>query len=317
MTLEDLAFWVERNLELLYKKCSGGKAMIQCQVDSMWKNSQSVEPKDKLNTQDQVRQHFKAGETVLVDVMAMPCGGPYDPYAQPPMSEEELDQLRKELRFGLSDRVVCDCGPRWLSGHIVGTAVQNDGDVLPYLVKTDPLPGLPSSTISVPEDDDVICVQEVCFDPTLQLHLVKAAAGQVPVESNKKLRFAVGDQVVCRTRNNPQDSLEEWIPGTISEIWPQLPGEQKWDMGEVEGTFPDSVPYKIEHASGWMYCHRDDYTLIRRDGMQPLTRVRGISKRLEVRTCDDGSKEHIDHVTERRKKFLNVEESSGSDSDSE
>merc|ERR1719335_80623 len=76
-------------------------------------------------------------------------------------------------------------------------------------------------------------------------------------------------------------------------------------MGEVSGKFPGFVPYKIDLTSGgWVYCHRDNHTLIRRQGMEPLTRVRGISKRLEVRKGQDGSKEKIDHMTERRKRLM-------------
>merc|ERR1711972_679765 len=128
-------------------------------------------------------------------------------------------------------------------------------------------------------------------DPNSQLHLVKAAASVVSESRRPKLRFAIGDGVVCRIRNDPKDSLEQWVRGAIGSVWPQLPGDDTWHMGGSSGKYPDIVPYKVDLASGgWVYCHRDDHTLIRRQGMEPLTRVQGISKRMEVRTCADGSK---------------------------
>jgi hypothetical protein len=235
---------------------------------------------------------------------------------QPQPSEEELEKIRSTLRLGLNDRVLCNCGSRWLVGHIVGTAVFSDGDVLPYLVKTDNIPGLPSNTISVPEDkNDDVCIQEVCFDPCSQFHLVKAAAPLVQQSNRPKLRFAVGDKVRCRVQNNPNDDLEQWEMGQVTSIWPQLcmPGDYNtWVLGDVSGKYADAVPYQVDLMTGrWIYCHKDDHTLIRREGLQPVTRVRGMSKRIEVRKGEDGSKERIDHVTERRKVF--VDEFSDSD----
>ena len=45
-----------------------------------------------------------------------------------------LKEIRKNLRFGLSDRVLCNCGPLWLSGGIVGSAVESEGELFPYVV---------------------------------------------------------------------------------------------------------------------------------------------------------------------------------------
>jgi len=226
---------------------------------------------------------------------------------EPQDTERELGELRERLRFGLNDRLLCNLGPRWLSGVVVGTAVpdpEEEGEILPYLVKTDPLPGLPGRTISVPCDEEDTCTLEVCFDPasSLQLGLIKAAAAVLKEGSKPKLRFAVGESVVCRINNDPKDGLERWVPGMIDKLWPILPGEKTWDMFGVSGEYADSVPYEVALTSGRrVFCHRDDYTLIRREGLQPQTRVKGISKRMEVRSNEDGSKETIDHVTERRK----------------
>jgi len=193
----------------------------------------------------------------------------------------------------------------WLAGHVVGTAVPDDyGDdgMLPYLVKTDAIPGLPGKTISVPSDRDEICMQEVCFDPNSQLHMVKAAAPLLTGSQKPKLRFAAGDVVTCRLRNHPKDGLENWVVGTVASVWPQLPGQLKWEIDSISGEFPSIVAYKVRLSTGgWVYCHRDHHTLIRREGMQPQTRVKGISKRMEKRITEDGRREQVDHQTERRK----------------
>jgi len=227
-------------------------------------------------------------------------------------TEQEVEKLRESLRYDLNDRVLCNCGERWLAGVVVGTAARGqDDEVFPYLVKTDPIPGAPSSTISVPYDDDEVCVQEVCFDPTSELDFVKYAAPPV-VNKSKRLRFEVGTKVVCRVRNSKTDGLECWVPGTVSSLWPQLTGDNAWEMeGGISGRYADVVPYKVDlHSGSWILCHKDHHTLIRRQGMEPQTRVRGISKRMEVRQTQDGQ-ERVDHETERRK--IVVEQSDDSD----
>lgn len=274
------------------------------------------------------------------------------------LSDDDLEELRASFRFGLNDRVVCWCGPRWLSGHIVSTAVIDGDCVAPYRVKFDSIPELQSSTILVPCDTDEVCAQEICFCPLTQLDLVKACAvvfpeedcqgdhGQgdghcdgfgniaighylapdirgcipVPRRGRPKLRFSVGDAIVCRIQNSVEDDLEQWVPGRILETWPRLPGEETWDMGDIAGRYPSVVPYEIQLTLGRsrrIYCHRDAHTLIRREGMKPRTRVRGISKRFEVRQAADGSFERVDHLTERRKPLQSADPSDSDTSDSE
>merc|ERR1712039_635837 len=105
--------------------------------------------------------------------------------------------------------------------------------------------------------------------------------------------------VCVRIRNSTEDALEQWIAGTVSSTWPKLGGQLKWEVGDVIGEFPDTVPYRVDFSNGhWVYCHRDHFTLIRREGMQPQTRVKGISKRMEVVQVADGSKQQVDHQTE-------------------
>jgi len=306
LTIADVANRIEELTEGIYERRARGTDTIQVQVRSI--TTSRVTDRD-LPWGDHVNQHLKPGDTIIVTAMAMSESG-----IRQMQQEVFLKKFRASLRFDLNDRVVCFCGPRWLSGHIVGTAVPDpdDNGILPYLVKTDPLPGVPSRTISVPSDSDDICRQEVCFNPSSELHLIKAAAAVIPESGKPKTRFAVGDEVVCRIHNNTDDGLEQWVPGKVSMTWVTLPGEQKWEIGGISGTFPDVVPYKIDLISNsWIFCHRDVYTLIRKKGLEPQTRVRGISKRMEVRIAADGSKERIDHATERSKRLLDSELSSG------
>lgn len=260
---------------------------------------------EELPWEDDASRHLSDGDTIVADLTALTDSVARRTQARPRLTESDLDEIRKALRFDLNDRVLCFCGPRWLSGHVVGSAVPDGDRLLPYLVKTDHLPGLPSKTISVPSDRDGVCTQEVCFDPVSELHLVKAAATLLTGLQRPRLRFAAQDRVACRLKNDPKDGLERWAVGTVSCIWPQLPGELKWETGGVVGEFPSAVAYRVDlSAGGWVYCHRDHHTLIRRDGMQPQTRVKGISKRMEVRRAKDGSKEQVDHQTERSKRML-------------
>merc|ERR1712194_326507 len=141
----------------------------------------------------------------------------------------------------------------------------------------------------------------------------------IPVHKRSKLRFAVGDSVVCRLKN-AKDGLERWVKGKVSVAWPELPGPHDWDLEIAKGEFAKEVPYKVDLsgsdsgiAGEWVYCHIDNHTLIRKAGLEPQTRVKGTSKRLEERTLPDGGKEKFDHQTSRGKRLL---EDSGSDAES-
>jgi len=302
LQMEDVAEQVETYIENIYQaRYKGQWGQIQVQVFKMMNQAGNKELFFKDN-KDNVNQHFNPGDTLVVELDAVSTSN-QAMQQEPEFTEEMIEKARSLLRFGLNDRVLCNCGPRWLLGHVVGTAVPDD-ELIPYLVKTDALPGLPSGTISVPSDDDGCCIQEVCFDPATQLDLVRCAAAVVTESRKPKLRFAVGDDIACRIRNNPEDGLENWVRGCITEVWPNI-GVATWDMGEATGKFSEIVPYKVNLASDkWVYCHRDDHTLIRRQGMQPRTRIKGTSKRMETVTEEDGRRIRIDHVTERRKVLL-------------
>jgi hypothetical protein len=298
MTIEDLASWIEARVERSYERQTRGQDTVQVHIDSILKQHG---PPDALDWDGHARRLLSDGATIVVTGAAVTESMARQ--MRPRCTDEDLARIRAQLRFGLNDRVVCNCGPRWFSGHVVGTAVPGEGMPLPYLVKTDPLPEFPSKTVSVPSDEDRLCVQEVCFDPRSEIHLVKAAAALLPGSQRPKLRFAAGDGVACRLKNDPKDGLEKWSVGKVACTWPELPGQSAWDIGGVSGVFPSVVAYKIDLSKGgWVYCHRDHHSLIRREGMQPRTRVKGISKRMEVVIAEDGSKQQIDHQTERCKR---------------
>jgi len=300
LSVEDMATWIESRVEGLYEKQTQGEDRAQVQI--RWIKKEGAN--EQMPWGDDARKYLSDGDKIVVDAMAM-----LESMAMrrgPRLTEEQLEKVRKMLRFGLNDRVLCYCGPRWLSGHVVGTAVEDEDGVLPYLVKTDPIPGLPAKTISVPKDVDEICAQEVCFDPWTQLELVKCAATILKGDTKPKLRFAEGDKVAVRIRNAP-DGLECWISGKVAALWPKLPGDTKWAIDNISGEFPSEVAYRVDLVpQGWVFVHRDHHTLIRREGMQPKERVKGISKRIELRKNDDGSREQIDHQTERRKRMLEI-----------
>jgi len=210
-------------------------------------------------------------------------------------------QQSPKLRFDLNDRVVCNIGVRWAAGHIVGVNPDCKNEWV-YLVKLDPHPSLEGRTICVPEDSEDVCFQEVCFGAQ-QLELTKGAAPELPKKTGKaSLRFAQGDRVVCRVRHG-LDKLENWRAGEVDVEYPSLPGPLEWgEEGDAMGTYPSSVAYRVKlDQGGFVLCHADNYTLIRREGLEPQTRVKGISKRLEDRKASDGALVRFDHVTERQK----------------
>jgi hypothetical protein len=302
LTIEDIGCFIESRVEGLYEKETDGQDRAQVQTRKVMKINADGSSTDQAPWGDHADQWFKDGETILADCMAITES--MAAARRPQITEEELKEMRKDLRFDLNDRVLCYCGPRWLSGHVVGTAVPDEGEVLPYLVKTDPLPGLSSKTISVPNDKDGTCTQEICFDPTTDMHLVKAAATVLTGSTRPKLRFAQGEKVCVRLRNG-EDGLERWLPGVVDTLWAELPGPHDWFISDdCKGQYPTHVAYQVVlNEGGWVYVHRDHHTLIRREAFRPTARVKGISKRFEIRTTADGTKEQVDHQSERKKRM--------------
>ncbi|CAE7185935.1 unnamed protein product [Symbiodinium necroappetens] len=306
VTIEDMGSWIESRVERIYELSTQGmdKIMVQSQYLTT-----AYRPDKYLPWQEPAHRYFRDGDVVMVQCQAMSA------QQRDPFTKEEIETFKKSLRFEQGDRVLCNCGQLWISGWIVGTAVEDDQDLLPYVVKTDPIPGLPSRTISVPHDRDEVCVQEVCFNPSSELHFVKCAATRLAGSAKPQLRFTEGDKVTVRLKNGT-DGLERWVSGCVTDLWPALPGKLQWEIEGVTGEYPKEVPYRVDLSPlGWCFVHRDDHTLIRREGLQPQTRVKGMSKRLEVIRCEDGSREQVDHQTERRKRMPQSSLDDISDSD--
>jgi len=217
--------------------------------------------------------------------------------------QRSWSRWRPTLRFDLNDRVVCDLGVRWAAGHVVGSDPDYNDDWC-YLVKLEPHPGLEGRTICVPQDTENVCFQEVCFSPQ-QMDLIKGAAPELPKTGSKlALRFAQGDRVTCRVRHGA-DFLENWCSGEVDAEYPPLPEPLQWgeEAGAAEA-YPSSVAYRVKlDQGGVVYCHADNYTLIRREGLEPQTRVKGVSKRMEDRKNPDGALVRFDHMTERDKRL--------------
>lgn len=214
---------------------------------------------------------------------------------------------KKVLRFDLNDRVVCNLGIRWIGGHVVGTDPEEKDDWC-YLVKTDPHPGFESRTISVPDDSEHVCVQEVCFAANSRdMTFTKGAAPEV--SDKKPLRFEVGARVVCRVRHKA-DGLENWKAGEVQVVNQKLPEPLDWgdEEEDIKGIFPASVAYSVKlDGGGLVLCHADNYTLIRREGLEPQTLVKGVSKRMEERKDSSGKLVRFDHMTERHRVLDNPE----------
>ncbi|CAE7240231.1 unnamed protein product [Symbiodinium pilosum] len=154
ITIDDMSNWIESRVEDMYETANQGMDKIMVQVQ--WIATAS-RPKMALKWNDAAHEHFKDEDLVVVG-----CHAISERWAEkePGYTKQNLKEIRKTLRFGLSDRVLCNCGGLWLPGSVVGTAVESDGEIFPYVVKTDPIPGMPSRTISVPSDNNKVCVQE-------------------------------------------------------------------------------------------------------------------------------------------------------------
>lgn len=347
-TIGDLMDMCEREFEVASTAAGVG---MDLQIEVLWNVKDHSKA---LEVNDQVGQHFVRGDTfgIYGDMQESSPALPFDMrqmdemwamlQQQPPGPEraqmfekylqmqhqiyEQYQQLlrsgalakvplRREqpLRFDLNDRVVCNLGPRWVGGHVVGTDADNEQD-WDYLVKVDRHPGLLEGSLTVPEDSDRICIQEVCFGVE-NMEQIKGAAPEVPLDNSKqKLRFKAGDRVACRIRNG-DDGLEVWCLGAVAVVNAPLPGPLDWGGDGLSGMYPSTVAYQVNLDNGTVvFCHADNYTLIRREGLEPQNRVKGVSKRMEDRQCLDGSRIRVDHLSERQRPII---ESSSSDSGSD
>jgi len=193
-------------------------------------------------------------------------------------------------------------GPRRFPGIVLSTNVEDPeepGEIIPYVVKTDALPGVAdSNTISAPSDIDEVVCRERCFNSQYEMDLAKWAA-PMSLSKSKPLRFNLEDTVAIRVMDSSK-GYEQWKVGKVVEVWPALPGAAP--TGFLKSA--DAVPYKIELQEDFrqrFYCHRDEHTLIRKPENVPQTPTKAISKRFEKRRLADGSIEKFDHLTLRGK----------------
>lgn len=227
---------------------------------------------------------------------------------------------KPKLRFSQGDRVLCNLGPRRLAGVVLSLNVEDpdeedprDAELIPYVVKTDPIVGVePSRTISAPADEDMVICRERCFHSKSEMELAKWAA-PTAFDKTKPLRFSVGDPVAIRVRDR-NDGFEQWADGTIMDLWPAFPGVvDEDDFLKAAAAVPYLVALKgMAHQT--FYCHRDDHTLVRKPENKPQRPMKTISKRFEMRQLQNGAFEKFDHVTLRGKKMETMVESE-SDSD--
>jgi hypothetical protein len=131
--------------------------------------------------------------------------------------------------------------------------------------------------ISVPADRNGCVRADVCFEEwpyapeeAWAQPCVQAAAHQ-PRQLRPKLRFAVGDSVVCLTAGS--DGLDwprRWSTGTVRELWHH-------QVGAPEGS---AVPYAValdraaaggwpRHATTIVLVHRDEHQQVRALALQP------------------------------------------------
>lgn len=207
-------------------------------------------------------------------------------------------EMKRSLRFEQKDRVVCNMGERWIMGTVLDTDVEDpeDGERLPYVIKTDGMPGFEGGTISAPADEDGTICRERCWHAESDFELAGWTAPVLSPRLRKPLRFAVGDDVAIRVWDD-RNGFEQWVTGLVVEVWCEIPGRH-----EKEGLLAtgEAVPYKIEVEDlGPFLCHRDDYTLVRKSENAPKTPSRGISKRFEQRKLQDGTLQKFDHLTLR------------------
>jgi len=122
LTIEDISCWIEARVEVLYAKATAGRDKGQCQVVSMHLGDQKLPWGDlageRLKDGDRIVVYAQLATSSAVAAARGPC-------------ETELRLMRTRLRFALNDRVVCNIGARWLSGHVVNTAVVSGGEIAP------------------------------------------------------------------------------------------------------------------------------------------------------------------------------------------
>ena len=132
----------------------------------------------------------------------------------------EYDSRRAaKAHFHKFDRVVCNVGRerQWAAGTIQSVneddPIDPRGPKLPYVVKIDPPD---ARLISVPRDEYEVCRAEVCFGQRAGALLFTLFC--LPLRKDRrKLRFGVGERVVCAVEDESND-WTVWRTGTVLDV---------------------------------------------------------------------------------------------------
>jgi len=210
-------------------------------------------------------------------------------------------RVKKELRFQIRERVVCNVGSSWASGSVQAI---NQADPerawikLPYVVKIDPPM---NRLISAPVDkEDTVCA-EVCFRQDKEDY-VQFTLFCVPLRHKTSARrFVAGDRVACAISSD--ESSTAWAAGTVKEVdlnmaeaAAKLCPNKEWPSG------PPTVPYLVDLDAGWpVHVHRDEHWLVRDLELQPEGARQAADGtrclvRIEIRPKGEGW-EAVDHQT--------------------
>lgn len=256
-----------------------------------------VEPKDRPIDTEEMRTDPDDGNRYLFEQVRARYEKQYEPWQ---IKAYWATEMKCAYRFAQKDRVLCCVGDRWLPGSILSTNVEDpeqpDGERLPYVVKTDGLPGFEGKTISAPCDEDGTICRERCWHEETEQELAMWSAPVVPPRLRKPLRFALGDAAAIRIWDH-DDGREQWALGPVTAVWHPLPGPHGEEGFLASG---EAVPYRVQvEGEGSYLCIRDEHTLIRKPENVPRTLGFGISKRFEKWKLPDGKVEKFDHLTLR------------------
>jgi len=230
----------------------------------------------------------------------------------------EYDSRRAaKAHFLKFDRVVCNVGRerQWAAGTIQSVneddPIDPDGPKLPYVVKIDPPD---ARLISVPRDEYEVCRAEVCFGQRADALFFTLFC--LPLRKDRrKLRFGVGERVVCAVEDESND-WTVWRAGTVLDVDCSIEDEAKARQGKPRQGAPSSctrsgevgrVPYRVQlDGSMCVLVHRDEHWLIRDLALQPegarraadgTRALKRLEKRPKAKSDDADEWEAIDHMT--------------------
>ena len=218
--------------------------------------------------------------------------------------QQEQEQGERAWRFGQYDRVHCNIGGDvgWASGNVQAVDQQTEEGSLPYVVMLDPPI---KELVSVPADAGFCVLPSVCFaESPAGGPCAEKIASEATVTSptrRRKLRFAVGDRVVCLCAGpDGTDWPRRWMAATVGALWHQ-------PAGAADGA---ALPYvldldAVDTCGRWeqpepVLAHRDDCMYVRSLDLQPPGEcANGVAlQRFATRRHEEmGVDERVDHQT--------------------